>query len=437
MPQNPVYHEAMLDIRLLREEGERVKKLIAHKNADPVLVDEFLKLDAEWRELTGEVEKKRGEQKKTAAARDVEGGKRLKEEVKSIEERLAAIEKEREAVWQKIPNLPSEDTPVGKDESANKVIKIVGKPPEFGFEPKDHLALGTALGVIDMESAAKVAGSRFGFMKGDLVFLENALAHYISDLLTDPKLMREIADSVELGYDAKPFTPVSPPLMIRPDAYHKMARLEPKEERYYMNADEIYLIGSAEHTLGAMHMDEIIPEERFPLRYFAFTAAFRREAGAAGKDTHGMLRVHQFNKMEMESFALPEKGLKEQEFIVAIQERILQNLDLPYQVVAIATGDMGAPDVRQIDMETWMPGQNKYRETHTADYNGDYQARRLGTKVKRADGRTEFVHMNDATAFAGRTLLTIIENYQTKEGSVKIPKILKPYIGKDFISPTY
>jgi len=210
-----------------------------------------------------------------------------------------------------------------------------------------------------------------------------------------------------------------------------MARLseQDKNERYYLQQDDMYLIGSAEHTLGPIHMDEIIDEKDLPKRYIAFSSCFRREAGSYGKDTQGILRVHQFDKLEMESFTTPENSIKEQNFIVGIQEYLMKKLELPHRLMMICTGDMGKPDARQIDVETWMPGQNKYRETHTSDLNTDYQSRRLNTRVKRKNGQIEFVHMNDATAFAvGRMIVAIVENFQKKDGTIKIPKILKKYL---------
>jgi len=212
----------------------------------------------------------------------------------------------------------------------------------------------------------------------------------------------------------------------------KMARLSPETEieRYAIPRDNQYLIGSAEHTLGPMHIDEVLEEKNLPIRYFAFTAAFRREAGSYGKDTKGILRQHQFDKVEMEAFTTPEDGAKEQNFLVGIQEYLMSELGLPYQVVAICTGDMGAPDFRQVDIETWMPSENKYRETHSSDYNTDYQARRLNTKIRTKEGMG-FAHMNDATAFAmGRTIIAILENYQQKDGSVLIPKVLQKWMGR-------
>jgi seryl-tRNA synthetase len=209
----------------------------------------------------------------------------------------------------------------------------------------------------------------------------------------------------------------------------KMDRFDPIDDRYYFKEDKQLLVGSAEHSLGPIHMNQIIKEENLPIRYIGYSTAFRREAGTYGKDMRGILRCHQFDKLEMESFTTAENGLAEQNLIVAIQEYIVGQLEIPYQVVAICTGDIGKPDYRQIDIECWMPGQNKYRETHTSDYMTDFQSRRLNTKYKKTDGKTELVHMNDATAAAiGRMLIAILENYQQKDGSVKIPKVLQKYM---------
>ncbi len=424
----------MLDIKLLREEPERVKEGIAAKLSDPKLVDEFLRLDGEWRKLTASLDEKRAEQKKLSEARKVEEAKKNKEAIKAGEEKLVELEKKRLEIWEKIPNLPSEDTPVGKDETGNKVLRKNGKPKEFDFKPLDHMELGERLGLIDTESAAKISGSRFAYLKGDAVLLEFAIVQYAISFLMSEKFLESVADGVKPGYNPKPFIPVVPPVMIRPEVFQRMARLDPKEERYHLAQDDMYLVGSAEHTLGPLHMDETIPEERLPLRYIGFSTAFRREAGSYGKDTKGILRVHQFDKLEVESFTLPEDSVTEQDFIVALQENLMWELELPYQVVQICTGDMGGPDHRQIDIETWMPSQGKYRETHTSDLNTDYQARRLNTRVKRKDGKVEFAHMNDATVFAiGRILIAIMENYQRKDGRITVPKVLQNYIGKRVI----
>ncbi|OGY64699.1 MAG: serine--tRNA ligase [Candidatus Harrisonbacteria bacterium RIFCSPLOWO2_02_FULL_41_13b] len=429
----------MLDINLLRNEPEKVKKEIAKKNVDPKKVDDFLSLDEKWRVSLKAIEEKRGLQKKLSEARDIEAAKKNKEEIKSLEAQLAVLEKDREIAWIKIPNLPDADVPAGKDETGNQVIRKWGEPRKFDFEAKDHMALGEALGIIDVETAAKVSGARFNYLKGGAVLLEMAIVKYVFDVLTSEKTLKKIVKNIDKNYSVKPFIPVLPPVMIKPEVFKKMARLDPgqEEERYHLPKDDLYLIGSAEHALGPMHMGETLEEDKLPIRYLGFSSAFRRESGSYGKDTHGILRVHQFDKLEIESFTVLENSRKEQDFIVAIQEYLMQSLNLPYQVVAICTGDMGGPDTRQIDIETWMPGQNQYRETHTSDLMTDYQSRRLGTKVKRKDGGVEFVHMNDATGFAlGRILIAIIENYQEKDGSVIVPKVLRKYAGFKKISST-
>jgi len=424
----------MLDIKFIRENPEKVKKGIEAKKTDPKLVDEFLALDGEWRELVKKMEDFRAEQKKISDKRDVEAGKKNKELIKEVEAKIAEVEKNRESVLLKIPNLPSDDTPIGKSEEDNKVLRTVGEPKKFDFKPKDHIELGEALGLINSESASKVSGARFAYLMGDAVKLEFALVQFTLEVLTNPETIRKIAESVKPGHSDRPFIPVMPPMMIKSDILQRMARLEPKEERYHIPGDDLYLIGSAEHTLGPLHMDETIPEKNLPIRYAGFSTSFRREAGSYGKDAKGILRLHQFDKLELESFSTPESSIDEQNFFVAIQEYLMKSLEIPYQVVSICTGDMGGPDVRQIDIEAWLPGQDRYRETHTSDLMTDYQARRLGIKVKRKDGKSEFVHMNDATAFAiGRTIIAIMENYQTKDGKIEVPKILQKYVGKEII----
>ncbi|MEK7547180.1 MAG: serine--tRNA ligase [Patescibacteria group bacterium] len=424
----------MLDIKLLREDAEKVKKAIKLKGADPKIVDDFLKLDGGWRKITAELEGLRREQKELAEERDIDAAKGVKEKIKIKEEELSELEGERLSIWLNIPNLSSEDTPVGENEASNKFLRSWGEPRKFDFKPKDHLELGESLGIIDTKKAAEVSGTRFGYLKGDMVLLEFALVQYGFKILGDEKILKKIADKVKPGYSPKPFVPVIPPVLIKPEVFQKMARLEPTEERYYIPSDNMYLIGSAEHTLGPLHMNETLKEKELPLRYVGFSTAFRREAGSYGKDVKGILRVHQFDKLEMESFTLPENSLTEQEFIVGIQEYLMQSLELPYQVIICSTGDQGGPDFRHIDLETWMPAQNKYRETHSADLMNDYQSRRLNTKVKRENGDSQFIHMNDATTFAiGRTLIAILENYQTKDGKIEVPKVLQDYVGKKII----
>ncbi len=437
----------MLDIKYIRENPDKVKQNILNRNKDPkkLDVDELLLIDARKLKLTQEVEVMRETRNKFAeelkdeklrTPEKIEEGKKIKESVGVAEKELEELEKRWLAILDKMPNIASDDVPVGKDENENLPVRKWGELRKFEFTPKDHLEIGVNLGVIDVETAGKVTGSRFTYLKGDAVLLQNALYQFSLSVLTNEKILKTIADNVQKGYSPKPFIPVLPPLLIASGPYRRMARLndETEIERYALPRDDQYLIGSAEHTLGPMHMDQILDEQDLPLRYFALTPAFRREAGSYGKDVKGILRQHQFDKLEMESFTNPEDGLNEQNFIIGVQEYLMQKLKLPYQVVAICTGDIGDPDFRQVDIETWMPGQNKYRETHTSDYMTDYQSRRLQTKMKK-NGQNYYVHMNDATALAmGRILIAIFENYQNEDGSVTIPEVLREYMGKDLIS---
>ena len=423
----------MLDPKFIRENPQVVRKSVSAKQMDPKLVDEFLKLDERWRQYLGEVEELQRQRNLAAKERNIEKGKKIKKQLADKEPELAKIESSWRQTLYQIPNILAADVPIGKGASENVVVRKWGKPQKFSFKPKDHMHLGTALDIIDVETAARVSGPRFGYLKGDAALLEYALVQYAFHVLADEKLLSKIAAKVKKSYSANPFVPVVPPVMIKPDVFEKMARRYPEEERYYIPSDDLFLIGSAEHTLGPLHMNETLKEGELPKRYVGFSTAFRREAGSYGKDTKGILRVHQFDKVEMESFTLPETSRTEQDFIVGIQEYLMQSLDIPYQIVMICSGDMGGPDDRQIDLESWLPSENNYRETHTSDSMTDYQSRRLNTKVARKD-KTDFVHMNDATVFAiGRTLIAILENYQKEDGTVDVPEVLVPYLGKKVI----
>jgi seryl-tRNA synthetase len=433
----------MLDIAFVRQHPRRVKEAAQQKNVD-VNIDRLLRLDAQRRALQGDMDRqaqKRHENAQAIAAlpqraehrRRAEMKKRgraIKEKLAILEKKLRTVQRAYQALLPAVPHIPTADTPTGADASGNTILRQSGDKPHFAFTPKEHWQLGKNLQLIDNERAAKVSGSRFTYLKGDIALLEFALVQYALSVLTSREALERIRAKATLDVPTTPFIPVIPPALMKPEALHKMARLEPREERYYLERDDLYLIGSAEHSMGAMHMDEILPEQQLPLRYVGFSSAFRREAGSYGKDVHGILRMHQFDKVEMESFTLPEIALREQDFFVAIQETLMQSLRMPYQVVLVCTGDMGAPDARQVDIETWFPGQRRYRETHSADFMTDYQARRLNTKVRRTSGATEFAHMNDATVFAiGRTIAALIENTQREDGSVGIPSVLRPYLG--------
>lgn len=439
----------MLDINFIRENKDRVKEICKIRKCD-VDIDKLLELDKTRKSLLTQVEEINAQKNKASKLIPTLTNSKERQTVifkmkkldskadkfaKDLKEQNEALQK----LLYKVPNIFLSDVPVGPNESGNKVIRQWGAIPTFKFKIKDHIELGESLKIIDTQKAGQVAGARFNYLKGGAVLLEIALIRHTFDILTNSKILKKIADSIEKGYSPKAFTPVLPPMMVKPEVFSRMARLsdEDKGERYHLPADDLYLIGSAEHTLGPIHIDETINETEFPIRYAGFSSSFRREAGSYGKDTRGIIRVHQFDKIEMESFTLPENSFKEQNFIVAVQEYLVRSLKLPYQVVMICTGDMGKPDARQIDIETWIPSQNKYRETHTSDLMTDYQSRRLNTRVKRKTGKTEFVHMNDATAFAiGRILVAIIENYQQKDGSIKVPLVLQKHVGLKEIKNT-
>ncbi len=435
----------MLDIGFIRSHREQVV-LAAQQKKVTIDIDALLAKDGERVALIQEVEELRSLKNDlneliqkaasdTEKAEIITKGKEIKGKLDEKEAAYTLVKEVYDALMLLVPNVISPDTPIGPDESGNQVLRQVGTLPSFDFTPKEHWELGQALGLIDNETAAKVSGARFTYLKGDLALLQFALVQYTLGVLTNEETLKTIIAGAKLSVSSKPFVPVIPPVFVRPGVMAKMARLEPKEERYHVPSDDLYLVGSAEHTLGPIHMGETLAEKELPIRYVGYSTAFRREAGSYGKDMKGILRLHQFDKLEMESFTIPEQAVAEQDFIVAIQEHLLQGLEIPYQVVAICTGDMGKPDVRQMDIECWLPGQGKYRETHTSDLMGDYQARRLETRVKRATGGTEFVHMNDATAFAiGRAIIAIMENYQQADGSIRIPKALQTYMGKAIIS---
>ena len=440
-----MYNMYMLDIKFIRENKDIVKEGAKKKKAN-VDIDRLLATDDERLKILKEVEDLRGEVNKVSLSigRDqdpnlkiqlIEEMRVVKEDLKKKEEKLKEIIEEWQRLMLEIPNMPSADTPEGPDESGNVVIRNWGDKPLFDFKPLEHYEIGEKLGIIDNKTAAEVSGARFTYLKGDLVLLQYALINFLFEIFTNEETLGKIAKDKNLNVNPKPFIPVIPPFMVKSNIYLRMGRLDPKEDKYYLKEDDMYLIGSAEHSVGPIHMGQILEEKNMPIRYIGYSPAFRREAGSYGKDTKGILRMHQFEKMEMETFCLPENSLQEQEFLIAIQEYYMQLLKLPYQVVLICTGDMGKPDYRQIDIETWMPGQNVYRETNTADLVTSFQSRRLNTRVRRNDGKIELVHMNDATACAmGRMLIAIIENYQQKDGSVKIPEVLQKFMGgKEYI----
>lgn len=428
----------MLDIRFIRENADLVAKKSEQKGYK-VDVKKLLELDEKRHQLMQEIESIRQERNLHAKEPSPENqqefiakGKKLKEQLAKAENELQPIGAEYIRLLKEVPNMPLDDVPVGASEAENVVAKEWGKKPQFDFKPKTHWEIAEACDLVDKERAAKVAGARFAYIKGGLVRLQFALIQLALDTLTDEEIIKKIVQDSDLKVTTKPFVPVLPPAMIKTEVFEAMDRLEPRDDRYKVGTDEddLWLQGSAEHTLGSMYMNEILPAEKLPIRYLGYATSFRREAGTYGKDTEGIIRLHQFDKLEMESFTRPEDGLNEHLLTIAIQEYLMQQLKLPYHVLKKCTADIGKPNVSGVDIEAWMPGQGKYVETHTADYMTDYQARRLQTRIKSDKGDTEHVHTNDATVFApGRTMVAIIENYQTKDGMVRVPDVLQPYMG--------
>ncbi|MBD3329476.1 serine--tRNA ligase [Candidatus Dojkabacteria bacterium] len=433
----------MLDPKFIRENQQAVRHAIENKKCEKVDLDKYLKLDEEagkLQKIVEEARSRRNEISEKIGAADPENRENLikeageiKEELQKLEEDYEKVQAELEEIHLKIPNVVSPNMPVGEDDSENVAVRKWGEPKQFDFKPSDHVDLGVALDIIDTEKAAQVSGTRFYYLKNEAVVLQFAIIQFVLKTLTDEKVLGEIADKTGNPY-SKPFSPVVPPILMRPEVMKKMDRLDPIDERYRTVQDNLVMVGSAEHTLGPIHMDEIFEKEDLPIRYIGYSTALRREAGSYGKDTRGIFRVHQFDKLEMETFVPEEYGEVEQEFIVGIQEYMMQQFGIPYQIMQICTGDCGKPDYNQYDVEAWLPGQGKYRETHTSDYMTDYQARRLNIRY-RDDNDKKFVHMNDATGFAiGRILIAILENFQQEDGSVIVPEVLRGWAGIERIS---
>jgi seryl-tRNA synthetase len=414
----------MLDLKAIRSDPERVKAALARRGAAE-RVDELLRLDARRRELLPEIEgaqaerkalskqvgeaKQRGEDAEEAVAAVQE----LKERTEAGKAELEKVDADLERVAATLPNLPEPDAPDGVDEEDAVVLREVGERPDFDFEPRDHLEIGTGLGVIDMEAAARLSGSRFAYLKGDLVLLELALVRYAMDKLA------------EHGFE-----PVIPPVLVRGEALYGTGFLPDTEQQIYeVPEDGLYLAGTSEVALASLHAEEIFDPGALPRRYAGFSPCFRREAGAAGRDTRGIFRVHQFDKVEMFAFVEPDDSPQEHRRILAIEESILSELEIPYRVVDIPVGDLGASAARKFDCEAWIPSQGRYRELTSCSNTTDYQARRLSCRYRPAEGESPRVaHTLNGTAVAvGRTIIALMENRQTGNGGFTLPTILHSY----------
>jgi seryl-tRNA synthetase len=405
----------IMDIKFIRENPEKVKEGCRKKQIK-CDIDRLLELDEKRREFLQEIEGLKAKQNKLGKDQQTEA-KKLKWKIKDLEPTLEKISQELDKLMKQIPNLPFDDVPIGEDEKANKILRKEGKKSKFDFKAKDYLSIAEKLDIVDIKRAARASGSRFGYLKGGAALLEMALVQLAFDNL------------VKEG-----FIPVIPPVMLTGKAMSAMGFLERQvdaEEVYHLEKDDLYLVGTSEQSIGAMHMDEVFDNKELPKRYFGFSTCFRREAGAYGQDTKGILRVHQFDKVEMFVFCRPDKSKEEHQLLLSMQEKLMKMLELPYQVVYLSSGDMSVSAASTYDIETWMPGQNQYRETHSTSNCTDYQARRLNTRYRaKGDGGLEFVHTLNGTAFAiGRTLIAIIENYQQKDGTIAVPKVLRKYMG--------
>ena len=392
----------MIDIKLIRENPEKVKKGVKSKGVK-VNIDEILKLDEKRRELIQEVESLKAEKNKLGA-KDKTKAKQIKNKIKKLEPGLGKTEKEFNDLMLQIPNLPLYDL------KKNKAIRKVGIAKKGG---RDYLEIAEKLDIIDVKRAAKVSGTCFGYLKKGAALLEFALIQLAIDVL------------IKQG-----FIPIVPPIMLKPEMIEGTGHLTgaDKNEKYFIEKDKLYLAGSAEQPIIAMHANEIFKIRDLPKRYIGFSTCFRREAGSYGKDTKGIFRVHQFDKVEMVSFCKPEDSKKEHKFLLSMQEKLMKMIKIPYQVVQIGVDDLAFPAAACYDIEAWMPSQGRYRETHSAFHDTDFQTRRLNIRYRFKD-RTDFPHALNATGLAiGRMIIAIIENYQQKNNSINIPTVLQKYI---------
>jgi seryl-tRNA synthetase len=424
----------MLDLKAIRSEPERFKAALARRGAAES-VDQVLALDARRRELLPTVEDAQAERKtlsKRIGAAKGAGEEdeaqalmatvaELKETIENGKEELERVDAELQTALIGLPNVPDPDAPEGDTEEDAEILREVGSPPEFDFEPRDHLEIGTELDLIDMERGARLSGSRFAYIKGDLVMLELALVHFALETIR-----------------AEGHEPVVPPVLVREEALEGTGYFpEARDQIYEIDKDELFLAGTSEVALAGLHADEILDAGDLPRRYAGFSTCFRREAGAAGRDTRGIFRVHQFDKVEMFSFVEPRDSAAEHERLLAIEEKILTALELPYRVVSVAVGDLGAPAAKKYDCEAWIPSQGRYRELTSCSNTTDFQARRLGARYRPEEGAPPLpVHTLNGTACAvGRTILALIENRQESDGGFTLPKTLHRYGSPERIPP--
>lgn len=418
----------MLDIKAIRDNSETVKTLLGRRGIPESDIDDILQIDQEIREILTSLNSMRAERNsiskeiaKFKSAKDdlgvnkvLERGKSLSDEIKIKENKLSELQEKFNKNMLNIPNIPYEKVPLGKDENDNVEIRRWGEQTKFDFEPQPHWDLGAKRDLMDFERAAKLSGSRFTILKGDAALMERALISFMIDLHTSKH-----------GY-----TEILPPHLVSRQTMMNTGKL-PKfeEESYSTTLDDLFLIPTAEVPLSAMHGDEIIDEKLLPLKYVSYTPCYRREAGSYGKDVRGMIRQHQFDKVELVKYAKPESSYDELESLTHDAEEVLQYLEIPYRVIELCTGDMGFVSSRTYDIEAWIPSSKSYREISSCSNVTDFQARRANVRIRRANGTLEFAHtLNGSGLAVGRTLVAIFENYQTIEGKITVPKVLKQYM---------
>jgi seryl-tRNA synthetase len=415
----------MIDINLIRDNPKLIQKSAKDKNVD-VNIEHILEIDKKYKELLIAVQKLREERNILTASmkgkptpQQIEKGKILKEKLEKEEGAQKEIWEELKIELLKIPNPAKTDVKVGESDTNNDVVRKVGAPPKFNFKPKDHLEIGEKLDIIDVQRASKISGARFYFLKNEGALLEFAL--------------RQLAFEILLK---EGFAPVIPPVLIKKEVMKGLGYMEKggDEDMYIFEKDDLVLVGTAEQSIVSMHKDEVFNEKDLPKRYVGFSTCFRREAGSYGKDTRGILRAHQFDKIEMVSYVKQGEDDKEHEYLLSLEEKLLQALEIPYQVVKMCTGDLGFPAARKYDLEAWVPSENKYREVTSTSTTTDFQSRRLNIKYKNGN-TTEFVNILNGTAFSTRPIVAILENFQQEDGSVLIPKILQKYLNKEKITP--
>ncbi len=424
----------MLDLRAIREDPETARAAL-RRRGDEVAeeLDRLLALDRRRRELLPEIEDGKARQNK--ASNEIQAAKQgggdaeaviaemreLAPRIKQLESELGEVESERDELAARLPNLPDPDAPDGDREEDAVVMRVEGEPPKFDFEPRDHLEIGTALGLIEIEAAARASGSRFAYLLGELVLVQLALVRWAMDLV-----------------GGEGHKPVVPPVLVREETLYGTGFLPgDRDQIYEIPRDELYLVGTSEVPLAALHADQILEPGTLPLRYAGLSTCFRREAGAGGKDTRGIFRVHQFDKLEMFSFVEPGDSADEHERLLAIEERILGELEIPYRVVNIAAGDLGASAAKKYDCEAWIPSQGRYRELTSCSNTTDYQARRLACRYRPSkDDSPAHVHTLNGTAVAvGRTLVALIENRQEEGHAFSLPEVLHTYGAPKRIEP--